>query len=82
MAFRGGLFVALFVCAVAVCSGRGLPSLGDGSIAMVTDLNAGRFAAILGHSQEVLQFAGFAAKYVFVHEFSFEEFLKVFARVT
>lgn len=72
MAFRGAFWVALFlVGAVAVCAGRALPSSWDvgSSIAMVTDLNAGRFTGILGHSKEVLHFAGFAAKYVLVKNF-------------
>jgi len=65
MAIRGALWFALFVAAVTVCAGRGLPPSEVGSIAMVTDLNAGRFAAVLGHSKDVLHFAAFAAKYVF-----------------
>lgn len=65
MAFRGVLSVALLVCAVTACYGRNLASFQDGGIAMVTDLNAGRFSAVLGHSKEVLHFANYAAKYVF-----------------
>jgi cathepsin H len=63
MAIRGALWFALFVAAVTVCAGRGLPPSEVGSIAMVTDLNAGRFAAVLGHSKDVLHFAAFAAKF-------------------
>jgi cathepsin H len=64
---RHGLWVALCVLsALAVCQGRELPSL-EVEIAMVTDLeasaSAGLFTEILGHSRDVLNFAGFAAKY-------------------
>lgn len=78
---RHGLWVALCVLsAVAVCQGRGLPLL-EAEIAMVTDLealastSAGLFTEILGHSRDVLHFAGFAAKYVFFSPLLFARFL-------